>query len=64
MNGIKKFYDIYGSQEKAGLAAGVRQQVFGRWLNGIKAPSVRRSIEMEKISGIPRAEIRPDIFGA
>lgn len=62
MNGIRKFVDIYGTQAKAAEAAGVRQQVLNRWLKEIKKPSAIRAVHMEKVSGVSRAEIRPDVF--
>ena len=45
------------------LFFGVTQAAVCQWLSGDKKVSPRIAILMEKNNGIPREEIRPDIFG-
>lgn len=43
-------------------AIGVHRSTVTRWAKGWRVPALR-AIEIERATGIPRADIRPDIFG-
>ena len=45
------------------VALGVTQAAVCQWLSGEKKVSPRIAVQMEKSTGIPREQIRPDIFG-
>lgn len=59
---IDKLIKHFGSQRKLAAAVGVTAQSVTKWKrNGIPAARV---LELERLSGISRHEMRPDIFGA
>lgn len=41
--------------------AGVNKSSVTRWLQG--RLTAERAVEIERLTGIPRSELRPDIFG-
>lgn len=45
------------------VALGVTQAAVCQWLSGEKKASPKIAVQMEKLTGIPREQIRPDIFG-
>jgi len=45
------------------LGLGLSESVVSEWLSEIKKPSVENAKNIERLFGIPREEIRPDIFG-
>lgn len=51
-----------GSQGLLAKAIGFSQPSVWRWLNGTPVPP-KAAIAIEKKTGIPKEEIRPDIFG-
>ncbi|MGB4498519.1 MAG: YdaS family helix-turn-helix protein [Methylococcaceae bacterium] len=59
---IFKFLEERGNQTMVASKFGISPQAVQFWLATKKVPA-ERIVELEKISGIPRAEIRPDIFG-
>lgn len=52
-----------GSQGLLAKAIGYSQPSVWRWLNGTPVPA-EAAIAIEKSTGVPKAEIRPDLFGA
>lgn len=44
-----------------GELVGVKKSVVSKWENGI-APSPQSAIEVERATGIPRHELRPDLW--
>lgn len=49
-----------GSRNKLARAFGITHQALINWRNtGVPA---KRVVEVEKVTGIPREELRPDIF--
>ena len=63
MNIFQQIKESYGTQKDAAIALGVSTSSFGEWINGKNKPSALRSKQIESITGIPREQIRPDIFG-
>ena len=45
------------------LELGLAESVISDWLAEVKKPSVKNAKLIQSIYGIPREEIRPDIFG-
>lgn len=44
-----------------GGLVGVKKSVVSKWENGV-APSPQSAIEVERVTGIPRHELRPDLW--
>jgi len=63
MNIFQKISATHGSQEKACKALGVSTSTFSAWVLEQKKPSVENTKKIALLFGIPREEIRPDIFG-
>ena len=63
MNRIQEIRNQFKTQREMALALGVTQPAICQWLSGEKKVSLRYAIKIEKLTGIPREEIRPDIFG-
>ena len=63
MNIFQQIKESYGTQKDAAIALGVSTSSFSEWINGKNKPSALRSKQIESITGIPREQIRPDIFG-
>ena len=59
---IFSFLEERGNQTKIASELRITPQAVQFWLASKKVPA-ERIVEVERISGIPRAEIRPDIFG-
>ena len=51
----------FGSQKRLADAAGVTPQSVTKWKRTGVPP--RRVLELERLSGISRHELRPDVFG-
>ncbi len=66
MDVIEKISNFAIQQEIAD-AIGVNQSNVGAWLTKNKSKRIPipplRATQIEKLTGIPREEIRPDIFG-
>ena len=45
------------------LKLGLAESVISDWLSETKKPSVKNAKLIQTLYGIPREEIRPDIFG-
>jgi DNA-binding transcriptional regulator YdaS (Cro superfamily) len=59
---IFEFLEERGNQTKVASELRITPQAVQFWFASKKVPA-ERIVEVERISGIPRAEIRPDIFG-
>jgi DNA-binding transcriptional regulator YdaS (Cro superfamily) len=57
----------FATQQEIADAIGVNQSNVGAWLTKNKSKRIPvpplRATQIEKLTGIPREEIRPDIFG-
>ncbi|KZN65275.1 hypothetical protein N473_01515 [Pseudoalteromonas luteoviolacea CPMOR-1] len=61
---LKAAISIAGSQTKlAGQLPGVAQQNISYWLKRGGIVPAEHVIEIEKVTGVSRAELRPDLFG-
>ena len=63
MTGIEKVISIYGSQAEASRKLGISSALLNHWVRGRFAIPANRCIEIEKKTGVSRAELRPDLFG-
>ena len=63
MNIFQKISASYGNQKNACEALGVPTSTFSSWVKEQKKPSISNVKMLVKKLGIPREEIRPDIFG-
>ena len=43
-------------------AMGVPASTVTRWLRGERKPSPEMAIKIERLTGIPRSKLRPDLF--
>lgn len=59
--GVAKAIKVFGSQHSLAARLKVAQPSVHLWLWG-NCPA-ERAVELEKVSGVSRHEIRPDIFG-
>lgn len=57
---VKKAIELLGGQSATAKALGVSQPAVRKWL--LKNIPPERAIELERLSGVSRKEIRPDIF--
>jgi DNA-binding transcriptional regulator YiaG len=64
---MKTFKDIlktkYRNQAEAAKELGFSTATISDWINGQKKPSFTNAKILEMRLGIPREQIRPDIFG-
>lgn len=58
--GVEKAIEMVGTTYELARRLGVSQPTIVRWLYR-KIPA-EKAVLMEEITGIPRAEIRPDLF--
>jgi DNA-binding transcriptional regulator YdaS (Cro superfamily) len=63
MNYLEILFEKFKTQEGIARAIGVSQPAVGYWVNGAFQPSAKKAIQIERVTGIPRAAIRSDIFG-
>ena len=63
MNVLQKIDDQFENQTALAVAVGVKQPVVSRWLSGKDDIPPLRAKQIAELTGIPREEIRPDIFG-
>lgn len=59
---LKKAVKIMGSQTALGKAIGKSQAHVWAWLHRDKRAPAEQVIAIEKVSGVPRYELRPDIY--
>jgi len=63
MDVLLKIDNQFENQDALASAVGVKQPMVSRWLSGKDKIPPLRATQIEKLTGIPREEIRPDIFG-
>lgn len=63
MNRVQEVRNQFKTQHEMAVALGVTQAAVCQWLSGEKKASPKIAVQMEKLTGIPREQIRPDIFG-
>lgn len=51
------------SAEEAGRLIGVSNVQWGRIENGVRQVAADKVLEVERVTGISRHELRPDVFG-
>jgi DNA-binding transcriptional regulator YdaS (Cro superfamily) len=51
-----------GTQAKAAGLIGVSTSAYSAWVVGEKKPSIKNTKKIEKLFGIPREQLRPDIY--
>lgn len=61
MTGIEKAVQIAGGQQKLATMLGVKQQHVYSWLK--KRVPAERCRPIHEATGVPLAELRPDLFG-
>ncbi|MDO6718837.1 YdaS family helix-turn-helix protein [Psychrosphaera sp. 1_MG-2023] len=50
-----------GTQKQLAEALGITEQAIGKWKN--KKIPASRIVELENLLGVPRQELRPDLYG-
>lgn len=55
---VEKAIDAAGSAVKLGRALGITSQAIGQW----KKIPAERVVEIERVTGVPRQELRPDLY--
>ncbi len=63
LEALKRAVDFKGGQKPLASAIGYSQPSVWRWLNGTQIPA-EAAIAIEKSTGVPKEEIRPDLFVA
>ena len=63
MNIFLKISNDTGSQAKAAGLIGVSTSAYSAWVVGEKKISPKNAKKIEKLFGIPREQLRPDIYG-
>lgn len=58
---LKRAIKEAGSQSKLAQALGVKRQAVGQWLD--REVPIERCGAIERLTGVTRKELRPDIFG-
>lgn len=61
IHALRRAVDLKGSQSALARDIGFTQGSVWRWLNGTQVPA-EAAIAIEKSTGVPKEEIRPDIF--
>ena len=51
-----------GNQAKAASMLDVSTSVYSEWVLGKKKPNINNVKKIEKLFGIPREQLRPDIY--
>lgn len=62
IHGLKKAIKVAGSQGALAGMLGVRQSHISNWLNRDKRVPAARVLSIEEATGVPRHELRPDIY--
>lgn len=57
---LSRCADTVGGMANLAAALGLTRQAVYYWRIGIP---VRRVVDVERVTGIPRRELRPDVFG-
>jgi len=63
MKGLLKLRSLFRTQKEMAEELGLAESVISDWLSESKKPSVKNAKLIQFLYGIPREEIRPDIFG-
>ena len=63
MNIFLKISNDAGTQAKAAGLIGVSTSAYSEWTLGTKKPSIKNIKKIEQLFGIPREQLRPDIYG-
>ena len=61
MNAVDRAIEAAGGRGKLAEACGVRYQAVEKWQRRGKLPA-ERVIAVERITGVPRGELRPDLY--
>ena len=57
--GLKQAIEIAGSQVKLARLLGISHQAVNKWQD---APPIRHLIEIERLTGVHRSLLRPDLY--
>lgn len=60
--GLKKAIKKAGTQQALADLIGVRQSHVSNWLNRNKRVPAERVLTIERATGVPRHELRPDLY--
>lgn len=60
---LRQAIEVAGSQTKLARVIGATQGHVSQWLRRGKVPA-DKVLLIERATGIPRAELRPDVFGS
>jgi|APFre7841882654_1041346.scaffolds.fasta_scaffold351127_2 DNA-binding transcriptional regulator YdaS (Cro superfamily) len=63
MDVLSKIDSHFKNQTELGLAVGVSQSVVSEWLTGKATIPPLRAKKIAELTGIPREEILPKVFG-
>ncbi len=61
MSGLVKAIKFAGSQQKLAVLMGVSSMAVSKWTKNDSVPT-ERVLTIEKLTGVPRYELRPDIY--
>ena len=64
MESILKASGQFQTQGEFAKSIGVSQCAVSKWMRGVLNPSAKHALKIERLTGVSRHEIRPDIFGA
>lgn len=56
---LREWLEIYGRKAELARKLGISQAAVGQW----KLPPPHHAVDLERITGISRYDLRPDIFG-
>lgn len=59
---IDDVMDSLGGRPSAAVALGITPQAIQKWVNNKRVPA-KRVLEVERLTGFSRHELRPDFFG-
>ncbi|NQU60399.1 MAG: helix-turn-helix domain-containing protein [Rhodospirillales bacterium] len=63
-NALQKAVDTAGGQSALARACNLKQQDIWRWLNKVGKVPGEHVLAIEKATGVPRFELRPDLYPA
>ncbi len=61
MSGLSEAIKATGSQQKLAVLMGVSPMAVSKWVKNDSVP-IERVLIIEKLTGVPRYELRPDIY--
>lgn len=62
MNGVQKLILHFGSQAKAAKELNISRQAVNSWVKNKNKIPAEKVVVIEKITGIKRSELRPDLW--